>query len=137
MSLTDAFEVRALNWLFTAGAVTRPTTWFLGLSTTTPTDAGANFTPPAGGAYARVAATFAAGSDGAGNYVANSAVVEFPESTTNWGTMTYGGIFDAITAGNLINYGPLRDNAGTIASVPVNIGQIVRIPIGAFKVYCD
>lgn len=136
MSLTDAFEVRTLNWLFTAGAVTRPTAWFLGLSTTTPTDAGGNFTPPAAG-YARVAATFAAGSDGGGNYVANTSVIEFPESTAAWGDLTYGGIFDALTAGNLIDYGPLRDSAGVVTPINVSIGQIVRIPIGAFKVYCD
>jgi hypothetical protein len=136
MSLTDTFEVRALNWLFTAGAVTRPSAWYLGLSTTTPTDAGANFTPPAD-TYARVAATFAAGSDVGGNYVANTSVIEFPESTASWGDLTYGGIFDALTSGNLINFGPLRDSAGTITNIPVGIGQIVRIPIGAFKVYCD
>jgi hypothetical protein len=133
MSLTNLFETRVLSWLFTGAAVTRPAEWHLGLSSTAPNEDGSNVTPPADPAYTRVAATFAV----TGNEAANDTVLEFPESTVDQGTLTHGVVYDAPTGGNVLSYGPLRDNEGAENPIDVGAGQIVRIPIGAFRVTAD
>ena len=103
MSKTDYAENLVLNWLLTAGAVTRPTAWYVALTTTTPTDAAAG-TEVSGGAYARVAATFAAASGGS---TSNSGTVTFPTPTANWGTATHFEVWDALTGGNRLRWGAL------------------------------
>lgn len=37
----------------------------------------------------------------------NVATIQFPAATADWGTVTYYGIWDALTAGNLLIYAPL------------------------------
>lgn len=133
MSLSNTFETRTLQWLLTTAAVTRPTQWYLGLSSADPLDDASGDTPPVGAAYTRVSATFAVANDQA----TNTGVLEFPEATANWGVMTHGTVWDAPTGGNMIASGLLRDSNGDPASVTVNNGQIVRIPIGAFAISSD
>jgi len=70
---------------------------------------------PSGGSYARVSVTnnssnFDAASGGA---TANTNLITFPMATASWGTVTYVGICDASTGGNLIAYADL----GTSISV--------------------
>lgn len=50
--------------------------------------------------------------------VANTALLSFPESVTNWGAMTYFGIFDSATGGNLLMYGEL-DPHRTVEEITV------------------
>ena len=104
--------------------VMRATTWttftpYLALSTTTPTDAGTNFTEPTGNGYAREAVTFSAPSDGV---TANSGEITMTASGGNWGDITYAGIYDASTAGNLICYAALV--------VTINDGDTLTLAIG-------
>jgi len=54
---TDAYERAILDHVFTDPAWTPPVTLYIGLSSTTPTEAGANFTEPSTGSYARVSTT--------------------------------------------------------------------------------
>ena len=74
MSLTNAFETSTLKYLLTTDSVTRPTSWYVGLFTSDPTDTGAAGTEVSGSAYARTAATFTVTNDTA----TNSASIEFP-----------------------------------------------------------
>lgn len=122
MPLTNYADQKLVQLLFGDTAYTIPTTLYVGLSTTTPTQAGTNFTEPSGGAYARVAVTnnttnwVAATSQPATGYEqANGTTITFPTATASWGTVTYFGIFDASTSGNLIAFGALTTSQ-TIAS---------------------
>lgn len=111
--LTDTFEQKVLDHIFTDPTWTPPTTLYLGLSSTTPTDAGANVTEPSGGAYARVATTAADWSAASGTTPAvktNTATLTFPTATADWvagANLTYFCLFDASTAGNLVAFGLL------------------------------
>lgn len=123
MSLSDTFETTTLNWLFTAGAVTRPTAWYIALYTVAPTDSTAG-TEVTGGSYARQAVTMSV----TGDTASNTAAVEWPEATASWGTVVAAAIMDASTSGNIIAYGALTANK-TISS-----GDVFRFPAGAFDV---
>lgn len=123
MSLSDTYETTTLNWLFTSGAVTRPTTWFIALYTVAPTDSTAG-TEVTGGSYARQAVTMTV----TGDTASNSATVEWPAASASWGTVVAAAIMDASTSGNIIAYGALTANK-TISS-----GDVFRFPAGAFDV---
>ena len=78
-------------------------TMYFGLSTTTPQIDGTGATEPVGSAYARVAFTNDKTNWGtaASASLTNAAAVTFIESTGSWGSITYVGIWDAATVGNL------------------------------------
>lgn len=82
---------------------TSPTTVYVALFTTDPTDAGSG-TEVSGGSYARQSCAFDAPSNGA---TANTSTITFPVATANWGTVTHFGIYDASTSGNLLYHGAL------------------------------
>jgi len=123
MSLSDTYETTTLNWLFTTGAVTRPTTWYIALYTTAPTDSTAG-TEVSGGSYARQAVTMSV----TGDTASNTASIDWPTASASWGTIVAASIMDASTGGNIITYGALTVSK-TIAS-----GDVFRIPAGDFDV---
>jgi hypothetical protein len=109
----DTVEQSLLNHFLTDPAYTPPATMYLALSSTTPTEAGGNFTEPSGGAYARVstaAADWGAATGTAPATKSNTAVKTFPTATADWVAgvnLTHFGLFDASTAGNLLAWGAL------------------------------
>jgi hypothetical protein len=109
----DTVEQSMLNHFFTDPAYTPPATMYLALSTTTPTEAGGNFTEPSTGSYARVstaAADWGAATGTAPATKSNTAVKTFPTATGDWSSganMTHFGLYDASTAGNLLAWGAL------------------------------
>ena len=119
MSFSNNAENLLLNWVLTTNAATRPTAWYVALFTTDPTDADTG-TEVSGGSYARTAVTFSV----TGNAATNTAGVEFPAATANWGTVSHIGVYDASTAGNLIFHSPL-----TVAKA-ITDGDVFRIPTG-------
>lgn len=127
MSLTNTFETTTLTWLFTADSATRPTSWYIGLFTSDPTDTGAAGTEVSGGSYARTSASFTI----SGNEATNSAAIEFPEATGSWGTITHIGVMDASTGGNMIVHSALSASK-TIAS-----GDVFRINAGDLDITLD
>lgn len=89
-------------------AYTMPTV-YLALSSTTPTVGGTNVTEPSGGSYARVATTGLWGVPASGT-ITNSGAITYAAATADWlsGTnLTYGVLYDALTAGNCLGYGVL------------------------------
>ena len=126
MSLTNTFETRVLEWLLTTGSATRPTTWYLGLFTGAPGEAGGG-TEVSGGSYVREAVVFTVSGDTA----TNNAAVEWPVATANWGTITHVAIFDALTSGNMIAYAALSN------SKTINTGDVLRIPASDLDVTLD
>ncbi len=108
-----------------------PSTYYLAISTTTPAVSGTGFTEPTtvGSAYARVQipnnkTSFTASENG----VVKTAVdFSFAESTSHWGTITYAGIFDAPTGGNLLEFIALPTTR------VVEIGTILTIRAGQLE----
>lgn len=108
--LTDAFEAIILDGIMGDPDYTSPTNWFVGLSTTTPTEAGGNFTEPSGNNYSRTStadADWGAASTGQPSTKSNANTITFATASGSWGTVTHFGLFDASTAGNLRMWGAL------------------------------
>jgi hypothetical protein len=126
MSLTNTYENTVLDWLLTTDSATRPTSWYVGLFTDDPTEAGSG-TEVSGGSYARTAVTFSI----TGNAATNSAAVEFPEATASWGTITHIGVMDASSAGTMIVHAALTSSKA-IAS-----GDVFRINAGDLDITLD
>jgi hypothetical protein len=127
MSFVNAFETTVLQWSLTTDSVTRPTTWYVGLFTSDPTDTGAAGTEVSGGSYARTAVTFSV----TGDTASNTAAVEFPAATATWGSVTHIGVHDASSGGNILVHAALS-TAKTIAD-----GDVFRIPTGDLDITLD
>lgn len=106
-ALSDFYEKAVLDWLLTAESVTRPTQWFVGLSSVASDDTGTTIVEPTGNGYARQAIAFSAATSPDGT-TSNQNPVSFTATGGNWGTMTHIGIYDAETGGNLILHGILQ-----------------------------
>lgn len=122
-----------LDHLFTDPAYTPPATYYVGLSTTTPTVDGANFTEPSAGSYVRIATTAAdwsPASDSSPSQKTNTAGFVWPMATADWAAgadLVAFGLFDADTAGALVITGPLAVPKSVMAGdTPVcNPGRLV------------
>jgi len=103
MAITYYSGNRVLDYNFGGTSYTVPSTLFFGLSTTTIQIDGSGATEPSGGSYARV--SLANNKTNWGNAsnasLTNAAAVQFTESTASWGTITYVGIWDASSSGNV------------------------------------
>ena len=122
--MSNYLENALINGTIRGTTYTAPTTVYVGLFTSDPTDAGSG-TEVSGGSYARQSATFAAPSDGAS--VTNTDIT-FPQATANWGTVGWIGIFDALTTGNLMYHTALD------ASKTIETGDIFKIASGNLSV---
>jgi hypothetical protein len=122
--MSNYLENALINVTLRATAYTAPTTVYVALYTTDPTDADTG-TECSGTSYARQSVTFGAPSNGVST---NSATVEFPQAGGAWGTITHIGLRDASTAGNLLYHTPL-DTSKTIAT-----GDVFRISTGSLSV---
>lgn len=123
-AMSNYLENALVNATLRNTAYTSPTTVYVGLFTTDPTDAGSG-TEVSGGSYVRQSATFAAPSNGASS---TSADVTFPQATANWGTVTHFGVYDASTAGNLLYHGALT------TSKTIETGDVFKISSGNLTV---
>ena len=122
--MSNYLENALINGTLRATSYTAPTTVYLALYTTDPTDADTG-TECSGTAYARQSITFGAPSNGVST---NSAAIEFPQAGGAWGTITHIGIRDALTTGNLLYHSPL-DASKTIAT-----GDVFRVASGSLSV---
>lgn len=126
MSFSNYLETEILDHVFGGNAYTAPSTLYLALYTAAPGETGGG-TECSGTDYARTAVTFTV----SGNEATNSAAVEFATAGNNWGTITHVGVFDALTAGNLMAYGTLT------ASKTVETGDVFRVPAGDLDITLD
>lgn len=111
-------------------AFTLPTV-YVGLSSTTPALAGTGATEPSGGSYARVTTSGATWNAGASGATSNAAAITFPTASADWvsaANLTYGILYDAASAGNMLGYGVL-----TVAKNVLN-GDTASIAIGGLTV---
>jgi hypothetical protein len=107
-SKSDFLENELLDHVLGNAAYTAPATVWVALFTVDPSDSGGG-TEVTGGSYARAEVTnnatnWPAASGGA---KANGTAITFVEATASWGTVTAFGIFDAVTAGNLLYWAEL------------------------------
>lgn len=99
MGATNTFENTIINHLLRNQAHTPPATIYLAALTAVTDEEAGSVTEVSGGAYARQAIALAAPTAGVAT---NSAQIDFPVATANWGVVTHFGIYDASTAGNLL-----------------------------------
>ena len=123
MSLSDTFETRTLQWLFSATSVTRPSAWYVGLFTSNPGETSGG-TEVSGGNYAREVITFTIGDD----LATNSAAIEFNVASADWGAISHVAVFDALTGGNQIAY------AAFATARTINNGDVLRFPAGEIDI---
>jgi hypothetical protein len=121
MALSATIEQAILDHFLGVAAYTFPANVYVALFTTTPT-------MPAGtGSYARQLITFSVSGSGpaVGN---NTALVQFPTATANWGTIVGAGIYTAATGGVLIDATPLQ------VSKTIGTGDVFAVPMGNYTV---
>lgn len=123
-AMSNYLENALINATLRNTSYTSPTTVYVALYTTNPTDADTG-TEVSGGSYTRKAATFGSPSNGVSTI---SSAIEFDQATDNWGTVAYFGIRDDSTAGNLLYHGALT-TAKTIET-----GDIFKFPVSALTV---
>lgn len=100
-ALSNYLENALINAVLRNTSYTSPAQVYLALHTADPTEAGTG-TEVSGGSYARQAITFGEPTDGSSS---NTAAINFPVATADWGTITHFSIRDAATAGNSLFYG--------------------------------
>ena len=111
-------------------------TCYIGLSTTTPDAAGANFSEPStSSGYARVMLgshnqtnTQLMDAPSNGSICNTSNIIFFPEATSSWGTVTHFGLFSNKTGGTPILWGALS------SSISIPSGYIPIFRAGALTV---
>lgn len=142
-AMSDYLENKLIDQIFRGQAYTFPSTLYIGLLTSTPSDTGGG-TEISGNAYTRISIanslTNWAGTQGAATTVASSGTtgttsnngsVNFPTPTGTWGTVTAFGIYDAATGGNLLFYGAL-----TIIKT-INQSDTVSFPPASLSLQLD
>lgn len=137
MALSDYKEKKILDHVNNVASWTAPTTQYLALFKTDPTDANTGTQVSAtvdDTAYARQAITFAAATSGIGLALSSNAqtfaAVVYGSGAAPY-TVTHIGIFDALTAGNLLDYAPLN------ASISRVVGKSLVFDIGSLSVALD
>jgi len=118
MPLAAAGETTVLNSLLTGR--------FLSLHTALP-PAG----EVSGGSYARQSVTFTQNSGPDPTIYKNTALIQFPAATANWGNIVYFGVWTLASGGTLMAYNVVA------VSKPIFIDDIARWEAGALVVSTD
>lgn len=128
MSFSNYLETKVLDHVFGGTAYTAPSTLYLALFTANPNEDGSGTeVSTSGTAYARQSVAFTI----SGNTASNTAAVEYPAATANYGTVSHVGIYDASSAGNLIAYAALT------SSKTIETGDVFRVPTGDLDITLD
>ena len=143
VALSDYLENKLIDHVFRAQAYTAPTTIYVALYTSACSDAAVG-TEVTGGSYARPglaaslvnwagtqAAASTVASSGTSGTTSNNAAITFVTPSAGWGTVTYIGLMDAVTAGNL-----LVCTALTVGKT-INSGDTVSFPAASLTNQID
>ncbi|MCY9760431.1 hypothetical protein M5X06_12960 [Paenibacillus alvei] len=115
MNISNWLSAALLNATLRNTAFSSPATVYLALYTSDPTPADTG-TEVTGGGYKRMPISFAVPALESGKQtVKNTADVEFPIATSDWGLVTHIGLRTAVTGGNLLWSAPVP-NPRTIQS---------------------
>lgn len=111
-------------------AFVMPAAVYLALFTISPGDAGSLAGEVVGGSYTRQELTSKMGAFSLATGIAsNTLVIDFPNPTGDWGTITYAGVVDAAGAGNLLYYEALPSPRTVLTG-----GRHVQFAIGALQI---
>jgi len=102
------------------------TTAYVSLHTADPGTTGAN--EVSGGAYARQGSVAFTNAGNEPTVASNSAIVTFPVATANWGTISYFGLWTAVSGGAFQGSGSITTPAA------VNSGDTARFVAGALTI---
>lgn len=119
---SDYLEDKVLEHVFGGNAYSAPSTLYVALYTVAPTDTGGG-TEVSGGGYARQTATFNVSGTNP-TTASNTAAIEYPTATADYGTVVAVGILDASSSGNLLAY------ANLTTSKVVSSGDVFRFNTG-------
>lgn len=122
--MSNFLENELYDHVLRNAAYTSPANIYVSLHTADPTDAGTG-TEVSGGSYARTAVTMGAPTNGSGT---NSADVQFPQATGDWGSVSHIAIWDATTAGNMLFHTPLDTTKN------ITTGDVFKIAAGSLTV---
>jgi len=123
---SDYLEDKVLDHVFGGNAYTAPSTLYVALYTVAPTDTGGG-TEVSGGSYARQSGAFSVSGTNP-TTASNTAAIEYPTATADYGTVVAVGIFDASSSGNLLAY------ANLTTSKVVSTGDVFRFNTGDLDV---
>jgi hypothetical protein len=139
--MSDYLENKIVDLVFRGQAYTAPVV-YVALYTAAPSDAGGG-TEVSGNGYARVKAAAGASqalsdwkstqndslaSTGNTGNTTNTNAINFPTPTATWGTVTHFALYDALTGGNELFWGPLT------ISKTINQADTVTFPAGTLSV---
>jgi len=119
---SDYLEDKVLDHVFGGNAYTAPSTLYVALYTVAPTDTGGG-TEVSGGSYARQSGAFSVSGTNP-TTASNTAAIEYPTATADYGTVVAVGILDASSSGNLLAY------ANLTTSKVVSNGDVFRFNTG-------
>jgi len=123
---SDYLEDKVLEHVFGGNAYSAPSTLYVALYTSAPSDTGGG-TEVSGGGYVRKTSTFNVSGTNP-TTASNAGAVEYPTATANYGTVVAVGIFDALSSGNLLAYANLTE------SKVVSTGDVFRFNAGDLDV---
>ena len=118
-AFSNYLENKVLLHVFGGTSYTAPATLYLALYTTNPGE-GNTGTECSGTGYSRQTIAFTVVNDTA----SNTAAVEFPVAGSSWGTISYVGILDNSSGGNLLAYGALT------TAKAIDSGDVFRVEAG-------
>jgi len=107
-SFSSYIEDLIYRWMLRATNMpSAPTNIYLALFTSDPQDNGSG-NEVSGGNYARELIAFDTPTSivGTGTSGSNSSNIIFTTATADWGSITHGALFDALSGGNLLSYWP-------------------------------
>lgn len=143
VALSDYLENKLIDHVFRGQAYTAPTTIYVALFTSACSDSAIG-TEVSGGSYARPglaaslvnwAGTQSAGStvasSGTGGTTSNNTAINFATPSAGWGLVTYIGLMDAVSGGNLLVCTALTTGK------TINSGDTVSFPAGSLTNQID
>ena len=134
--LTNYLEDKIINHVFGLTTYSKPTNWYVGLLTASPSDS-AGGTEVTGGSYARQVCAFSISGSGTAQ-AANTSAITFPTATADWGIVGWVGIYDALSGGNLAAYQNLqKSDFSTTTTKTVNDGDIFKFNATTIKITLD
>ena len=130
-AFSNYLENALLEHTLRNNALTSPTSVFISLYTTDPTDADSGSEVATSGYDRFEVSAGVSFTTASGGSCRNTEAWEFLTATTAWGSISHFGIHDATTGGNLLYYGALS------STKTVGTNDIVRFTAGSLSVKLD
>jgi hypothetical protein len=136
-SATDYLENAILQHTLRMQVMAMPPGCFVALCVTPSSDSTAG-TEVVGGGYVRLLGQFRM-VVGRNDAAANSFTLEWPAATAPWGAVGWLEVWDAVTAGNRLYWGPMVDPVDLVTPILrlIQTGDILRVPAGGLLITAD